>query len=107
MGSLQRNRLDWERNASSDPLWSILTDREKKNRIWDEDEFFKTGELEITRVFEYMDKHGISVGKRGSFLDFGCGVGRVSRALARRFSSGYGVDVSSTMVKLAENYNAN
>ena len=38
-------------------------------------------------------------------LDFGCGVGRVTRALAVYFKEVRGVDISETMVKLAQQYN--
>jgi 2-polyprenyl-3-methyl-5-hydroxy-6-metoxy-1,4-benzoquinol methylase len=38
-------------------------------------------------------------------LDFGCGVGRLSQALAKYFSTVDGVDISPSMIDLAKKYN--
>jgi SAM-dependent methyltransferase len=37
-------------------------------------------------------------------LDFGCGVGRLSQALARYFDSVVGIDIAPTMVEMARQY---
>jgi trans-aconitate methyltransferase len=39
-------------------------------------------------------------------MDFGCGVGRLTRALAVHFDEVYGVDISPAMLRLAREYNA-
>ena len=44
--------------------------------------------------------------RRESALDFGCGLGRLTRALSRRFESAIGLDLSETMVERARNLNA-
>jgi SAM-dependent methyltransferase len=44
---------------------------------------------------------------RGSALDFGCGIGRLSQALADHFDKVYGVDISPKMIKLAQQHNRN
>jgi len=38
-------------------------------------------------------------------LDFGCGVGRLTRALAKNVDVCYGIDISEKMIDLAKNYN--
>ncbi len=58
----------------------------------------ETGELEIARVFAELDRLGVIVSRTGTCLDFGCGLGRLTRALGRRFDQAIGVDVSPTMV---------
>lgn len=103
---LERNRIEWERNAKANALWAILTDHDKRSKGWDPEEFFRTGYTEISTVFHYMQSVGISIPEGGSFLDFGCGVGRATRALMARFDHGYGVDVSDTMISLANKYSA-
>ena len=40
--------------------------------------------------------------RHGTALDFGCGVGRLTHALAPHFERTYGVDVSSTMIEQAQ-----
>ena len=38
-------------------------------------------------------------------LDFGCGVGRLTQALAIYFEEVYGIDIAPSMIKLAKEYN--
>jgi SAM-dependent methyltransferase len=40
-----------------------------------------------------------------SALDFGCGIGRLSQALADHFDQVYGVDISAKMIELAREHN--
>jgi SAM-dependent methyltransferase len=42
--------------------------------------------------------------RRGRALDFGCGVGRLTQALSRRFHQCDGVDIAPSMIKLARKY---
>jgi 2-polyprenyl-3-methyl-5-hydroxy-6-metoxy-1,4-benzoquinol methylase len=93
----------WEDNARLDPLWAILT---RTGGPWTDVDFFATGEEEARRVFAYMDSAGIGPLRRGAFLDFGCGVGRVTAPLAARFASSVGVDVSARMITLARQHAA-
>jgi ubiquinone/menaquinone biosynthesis C-methylase UbiE len=44
--------------------------------------------------------------KRLRALDFGCGIGRMTRAFTAHFDQVYGVDASETMIKLARQSNA-
>jgi len=94
----------WEDAAQKDPLWAILSDPAKRNRTWDLDEFFKTGRREIARVFGDLHALGYSPGP-GDALDFGCGVGRLTQALAPSFQRVTGVDISPTMIRLAGRLN--
>ncbi|MEO8704149.1 MAG: class I SAM-dependent methyltransferase [Kofleriaceae bacterium] len=97
----------WEWLARRDPLWAILSDGERTNGRWKLDEFFATGETEVGAVLAYLASRGITVDATGAALDFGCGVGRLTRALANRFAEVDGIDVSPTMIELAHQHNAN
>lgn len=101
--SLNEYADEWQKNAEADALWVILTDSRYYGKKWDREEFFATGEEEIGRILNYMGKQGITV-PEGIFLDFGCGVGRLSKALRKRFQGGYGVDISQKMIELARTY---
>lgn len=100
---ISRYVREWEQNAKADALWVILTDPGCYGRKWDPEKFFATGVEEIRRVFDYMYENGVEVAD-GTFLDFGCGVGRLSKALRARFPAGYGVDISERMICLAREY---
>jgi SAM-dependent methyltransferase len=103
--TLSSTQQTWEQLAQRDPLWAVLTDPRKAGRGWDPGDFFATGELEIERVLAYLAGKGIAPA-RGIALDFGCGVGRLTRALARRMDEVDGVDASPTMIERARELNA-
>ncbi|HEY1906916.1 MAG TPA: methyltransferase domain-containing protein, partial [Myxococcaceae bacterium] len=94
----------WEAQAKSDPLWAILSEQDKRGRGWKLEEFFAAGETQVAAWFERFAAAGIEV-SGGSAVDFGCGVGRLTQALAKRFDHVTGVDISPTMVELARRLN--
>ena len=105
MKSLQDLQRNWEGFARTDPLWSICADPQKRDNKWNQDEFFATGRKEIATVLEYLGSVGLRPGQGCPALDFGCGVGRLTRAMAEHFSPCYGVDISPTMIRLAGEFN--
>jgi len=102
LGALKEN---WDCLAQNDPLWAICTDPSKRNRGWNQEEFFSTGQAEIETVLQYISSLGLTPEFDGAALDFGCGVGRLTQALASRFAACIGVDISPTMVKTADSLN--
>jgi SAM-dependent methyltransferase len=102
--NIQNVHIFWEQHAQSDPLWAILSDPTKKNRQWDLQHFFQTGHHEISTLFYRLDHLNIQTVKEKA-LDFGCGVGRATQALAAYFASVVGVDISETMIRLADKFN--
>ena len=93
--SLSEQHRVWEDWAQADPLWAILSDPNRKGGKWDLAEFFSTGEEDIGKVLAELAARGLTPAtKRG--LDFGCGVGRLTQAMARTFDRCDGVDLSET-----------
>lgn len=99
--NLQEN---WNELGKKDPLWSILTDPDKKGNQWEINDFFEQGKKEIDTLLKYIQALGINF-KPGKALDFGCGVGRLTQALAEHFQQVYGVDIAPSMIELANKYN--
>jgi ubiquinone/menaquinone biosynthesis C-methylase UbiE len=102
--SLARVQGDWDRFAETDPLWAILSDARMKGGRWDPDVFFETGRQEIHALMRYVESLPVNVGRLRA-LDFGCGAGRLTRALADVFDEVYGIDISPAMIELARRYN--
>jgi ubiquinone/menaquinone biosynthesis C-methylase UbiE len=102
--SLVQHKQDWESLGEMDPLWAVLTMPDKKFGRWKLDEFFARGRWEIERALEIAGPFGYPVG-RTSALDFGCGVGRLTRALAAHFDTCVGVDIAASMVHRAQELN--
>ena len=98
LNELQRN---WDALGRADPLWAIKFDPVKKGNRWELDEFFRTGEREVAELEAWLDGLGVTL-NRGRALDFGCGVGRLTQALAARFEQVDGVDIAPSMIALAD-----
>jgi ubiquinone/menaquinone biosynthesis C-methylase UbiE len=94
----------WEKLGATDPYWAVLTNPKKRGGKWDSTEFFATGEKEVIRLLKKLNTLGIEL-QFTSVIDFGCGVGRVSRALAERFKDVIAIDVSSSMLNEAKKAN--
>lgn len=90
--------------GEEDPLWLVLTDPDKKGNRWTEAEFFATGRAEIAGIFDRLQAAGIRP-LPGKALDFGCGVGRLTQALAAKFEAVDGVDISASMLRHAGKFN--
>ncbi len=100
-----RLRRVWERLGEDDPLWAVLSDPRKRGGRWRADEFFATGKLEIETQLAAAAARGLPQA-RALALDFGCGVGRLTRALAPHFQRVIGIDVSASMIAAAKRLNA-
>ena len=99
-----RQRRDWEDLASFDP-WSAILREPGRDTTWDVDEFLATGERDSERALADAGAHGLPRQWRRA-LDFGCGVGRVTGALAERFDDVLGLDISPTMIARARELDA-
>jgi 2-polyprenyl-3-methyl-5-hydroxy-6-metoxy-1,4-benzoquinol methylase len=98
---IQRN---WDRLGQTDPLWAVLGLPDRKGGRWKPDEFFATGAAEIQSLMHWIDGLGVSISHLKA-LDFGCGVGRLTQALAPYFDEVYGVDIAPSMIELARSSN--
>ena len=101
--SLGELRKTWDALAVSDP-WRAILGRPGEGKQWDAEEFFLSGEYEVNGVMQYAGTLGLP-GERRTALDFGCGAGRLTQALAEHFESATGVDVSPAMLELARQHN--
>jgi SAM-dependent methyltransferase len=101
---LGRQKREWEDLGALDPMWAILTDSQRQFGRWDVEEFFRTGRDEIEGVLT-LAKELSRPAEFGSALDFGCGVGRLSRTLRAHFRRCIGVDISEPMVRRARELN--
>ncbi len=103
--NLKTLKKDWESLAERDALHSILTDQRRAGGKWDLAEFMATGEAEMKTVMSHLAHIPCVPNYAGAALDFGCGVGRVTQALAQYFASCAGVDISQQMIHKAESLN--
>lgn len=101
---LERFGRHWNALGQANPYGAILTGTEGELVQWKVEEFFATGRTDATRFIADLDRIAPNVGRQRA-LDFGCGLGRVTRALAAHFESVVGVDVAETMIARAGTLN--
>jgi SAM-dependent methyltransferase len=100
----EKQRRDWEDLGRLDPLWAVLTTREGRRGQWGLDAFFATGFAEVGGLMATAQRLGLPA-HRERALDFGCGAGRLTRALATHFHVVVGVDISFNMLQKAVELN--
>ncbi len=93
-----RATRDWNTLGETEPFFAVLTeDRFLRERMSEADReaFFASGEADVAQLFELIDFAPKSA------LDFGCGVGRLTRALTKRVERVAGVDAAESMLRIA------
>ena len=95
--------LTWERLAQTDPHYWAMRGESGKRDVWNAEGFFASGEAEIASLVEYIDRIQPGLARERA-LDFGCGIGRVTRPLANHFGRVTGIDVSPTVIEAARRY---
>jgi SAM-dependent methyltransferase len=89
-------RSFWDRKARENPMWFVHSTLDYAHP--DPDEFWASGEETLERTLEPFEAR---LTRRDRVLEVGCGVGRITRALARRAEFVLGLDVSDEMVSRA------
>ncbi len=98
-----RLRKTWDALSAADP-WRAILGRPGETGPTDAGELFASGMWEIKEAMERAGELGLPARRRAA-LDFGCGAGRLTQALAEYFDVVTGVDVSPAMLELARRHN--
>lgn len=94
----------WRAFGENEPHWSVLTSEEflQKNLESNIEKFYASGHPDVKRVITTLARSGVPRGSIKTALDYGCGVGRLSLALALEFDHVLGVDISPGHIRLAQ-----
>jgi SAM-dependent methyltransferase len=104
MSGLKRFGRYWNVLGRKDPFRAILTGTPDRITDWKLDDFLATGRADAARFMSDVERIAPVIPRKRA-LDFGCGVGRVTRALAEHFESTVGVDVAASMIAHARRLN--
>jgi SAM-dependent methyltransferase len=89
----------WDQLAQDNAYGAILT-KDGQVAEWNLRDFLATGREDIERFLPHLNTLSPD-GPRRRALDFGCGVGRVTRPLSQYFEHVTGVDASPSMIARA------
>jgi SAM-dependent methyltransferase len=98
--SFDEVRRDWTVLGEDDPLWAVYVDADKRGGRWDPDQFLATGRTDVAAALGRLTRFGLPT-RWARVLDFGCGAGRLSQALAEHADEVVGVDVAPPMLDMA------
>lgn len=97
--TLDRNRKQWNDLGSLDPFWA-MTGTNRFNR-WDIEAFLETGDRQVAETLS----HAATLRRpscKERVLDFGCGVGRLSRSFRAHFRHYLGLDIADALIEKAQ-----
>jgi SAM-dependent methyltransferase len=91
----------WDERAREDAFFFV--DNRLEYRSPDVERFWSEGESDLAQL---LDLAGASIEPGDTVVDIGCGLGRLSRALAGKAASVLAIDVSEEMLERAQTLNA-
>jgi ubiquinone/menaquinone biosynthesis C-methylase UbiE len=99
-----KSDLEWLAWGKIDPLYAVATlDGKSKSgeHPWEVEAFFRLGAEDWRRFLPHWESYGVN---RRRCLEIGCGVGRMTRAMATDFDELYAVDISPEMIANAQRH---
>jgi SAM-dependent methyltransferase len=100
-------QASWEQFGETEPHWSVLTNEQFKNAKIDQnmESFYETGKHDYDqKILGTFVRNNVDIGKIKSCLEYGCGVGRVTRWLADAIDKVFAYDISLPHITLAKQY---
>ena len=97
----------WTSLGYADPFWSVITDEKfRMGSVMDEEKieaFYSSGNDEIVFIRDFIARAGLPEPLAGAVVtEYGCGLGRATRVLAKEAKKVYAFDVSAPHLKAAE-----
>jgi ubiquinone/menaquinone biosynthesis C-methylase UbiE len=95
-------RQEWDQRSRKNAYHYIASVRDE----WPEDEFLLDGEREVRDLVDPLLSDAQFVPHDKRMLEVGCGVGRMTFALAKRFGTVEAIDISGEMIERAKELQA-
>ncbi|MBN1569334.1 MAG: class I SAM-dependent methyltransferase [Acidobacteria bacterium] len=94
---------DWSDLGDREPYWSVLSNEAYRSAVFSsfKDNFDATGEKEVEYMKLFLKRHRLEISKKQTCIEYGSGVGRVTKWLAREFGRVVGCDISASHLAIA------
>jgi SAM-dependent methyltransferase len=98
----RRTQDTWHELGREKPHWSVVTAEWFRPENIDAtlEAFYASGTQNVATILRTLERNAIDVSSLRRCMDFGCGVGRLTAALAAHFPEVIGVDVSASHLEL-------
>lgn len=94
----------WTHLGETEPHWSVLSaERFKQDHLRDHrEEFYASGRGDVELLLAFLARNGVATDHMKRVLEYGCGVGRVTRHLADHFEHVEACDISPSHLAQAQ-----
>jgi SAM-dependent methyltransferase len=101
----ERIRKQWTRLGETEPYWSVISIERFKTAVFpdNKNDFYDSGQKTDSLIEVFFQRANCDI-PSGCCLEFGCGVGRVTRFLAKRFDKVIAVDLSPGNLRLCRQF---
>ncbi|WP_338665759.1 methyltransferase domain-containing protein [Pararoseomonas sp. SCSIO 73927] len=103
---MEKTAVYWSAIGTEAPHWSVLTSElYRPERIeGTKEHFYETGKEDLNLIRACLRRARVPLDQVGTVLEYGCGVGRVTLHLARKFPRVIACDISRPHLDLAAAY---
>lgn len=103
---LAHTEQTWTRLGEMEPHWSVISAERFRQAELDENraEFYASGQGDVDTFLAFLARNEVDTTGFKKALEYGCGVGRVTRHLAQQFSEVVACDISPSHLAQAKEY---
>lgn len=97
----------WTQLGDSEPHWSVISaERFRQNELDAQRsaEFYDSGRGDVHTFNAFLTRNGVAASSLHKVLEYGCGLGRVTRFLAAQFDEVEAFDISPSHLRQAEEH---
>lgn len=103
---LAHTEQTWTRLGELEPHWSVISAERFRQAELDANrtEFYASGQGDVDTFLAFLARNEVETAGFRKVLEYGCGVGRVTRYLAQRFPEVVACDISPSHLMQADQY---
>lgn len=94
----------WEKLGEEEPHWSVLSQHYFKSDVLEQnkEKFEKSAEIDMAILEATLSRNEVDINSLNTCMEFGCGVGRFTRLISRKFEKVDAIDISQSHLRIAQ-----